>query len=76
MINFVANIKQDIKDKLARGVVEKSKEIYQIREKDGELWLTYEGQSVIPCSMLNEEPIKALESLRKLFINSNNNRDL
>lgn len=40
--------------------------MYQLRERDGEIWLTYEGWYVCPCSMLTMEPVEAILALRDL----------
>lgn len=42
---------------------------YQVKEYHGELWFTYCGDPVIPCSMLNDLPIDALQKIRKLHLN-------
>lgn len=75
-MSFITNIKRDIKDKMSQRTVERAKEIYQIKEKNGELWLTFNGYSVIPASMLRDDIITSLETLRNLFINTINNREL
>lgn len=49
-------------------VVRASQEIYQVKEYGGELWLTYNDNLVCPCSMLNTEPVDAVNRMRELFI--------
>ena len=44
-------------------------EHYQIKEKDGEIWITYDNVPIVPESMLNLTAIEALKQLRKLYIN-------
>lgn len=49
-------------------LAEKSNEMYQVKEFEGKLWLTFNGQYVCPCEMLNGEPIELLNNMRKLFV--------
>ena len=49
-------------------VVKSSLTKYQIKEYNGEIWLTYDGELVCPCSMLNTEPVNAVETMRELYI--------
>lgn len=49
-------------------VIRTSQYIYQIKEHNGELWLTYDRNLVCPCSMLNMEPVDAIQEMRKLYI--------
>lgn len=48
--------------------------IYQIREHNGELWLTYCDSLVCPCSMLNLEPVDALREMRGLYVQNFNEK--
>lgn len=41
---------------------------FQIKEKGGELWLTYNGWLVCPCSMLKDTPVDAITKMRELYI--------
>lgn len=50
-----------------RAVIE-SEEKYQVCEYGGELWLTYSGCLVCPCSMLKDSPVDALCKMRELFV--------
>ena len=42
--------------------------LFQIKEKGGELWLTYSGWLVCPCSMLKEAPVDAVRKMRELYV--------
>lgn len=50
-----------------RAVIE-SEEKYQVCEYGGELWLTYSGCLVCPCSMLKDGVIESLRKMRELFV--------
>jgi len=55
--------------KYSKNVAERNASlIYQIREFDGELWLTYSDGLVCPCSMLNVSPVEAIKTMRDLYI--------
>ena len=43
-------------------------EVYQLKEFEGQLWLTYSGALVCPCSMLAVEPVDAVNQMRDLYI--------
>ena len=45
--------------------------IYQVREFDGTLWLTYQGALVCPADMFTPPPIEALEVIRSLYVKRN-----
>lgn len=42
--------------------------LFQITEYQNELWITFNGNLVCPCSMLNMEPVDALTKMRELYI--------
>ena len=50
---------------------EKAKELYQVQEYQGEIWLTFDGRLVCPASMLKDSPVDALKTMRALYIERN-----
>lgn len=38
--------------------------MFQIKERGRQLWIVYEGNYVLPCSMLKDDPISALIKIR------------
>ena len=52
-------------------LINASKEIYQIEEFDGNLWLTYNGALVCPTDMFVSPPLDALSEIRKLYVERN-----
>lgn len=40
---------------------------FQVTEFNGVLWLTHMGCLICPCSMFKEEPITALQHIRKEY---------
>lgn len=58
-------------DKVARAK-EEANDFYQIREKMGELWITYNGVPIIPESLLKNPALETLKELRELYVKSKN----
>lgn len=54
-----------------KSIIEKSDELFQIREFLGELWLTYNGNCVCPMSMFKSDTLYALKEMRNLYIEYN-----
>lgn len=48
--------------------VRESEEKYQVCEFGGELWLTFIGALVCPCSMLKDDPVESLKVMRELYV--------
>lgn len=49
---------------------EEAREFWQIKEKDGEIWITYSGAPVIPESMLKKPALETLIEIRELYVKS------
>lgn len=49
-------------------VIRESEEKYQVCEYGGELWLTFVGGLVCPCSMLKDDPVESLKKMRELYV--------
>lgn len=45
-----------------------AKSLYQVREVNGALWLTFQGNAVVPASMLNEDILTVIDKLRCEFV--------
>ena len=58
-------------DKLAKARAE-AEDLYQIQEKMGELWITYNGVPIIPESLLKNPALETLKELRELYVKSKN----
>lgn len=43
-------------------------EKYQVCEYGGELWFTFSGCLVCPCSMFSDDPVEALGKMRDLYV--------
>lgn len=49
---------------------EEAREFWQLKEKDGEIWITYNGAPVIPESMLKKPALETLLEIRELYVKS------
>ena len=56
-------------DKVGKAKQE-AEELWQIREKEGELWITYSGAPVIPESLLKKQALETLKELREHYVKS------
>lgn len=50
---------------------QESKDIYQIKEYDGEIWLTYNGALICPMALFSEKPIEVLSKIRESYVKRN-----
>ena len=51
-----------------REKLENASFLYQVKEYQQELWLTFAGNLVCPCSMLGEPPVEAISKMRDLYM--------
>lgn len=45
--------------------------LFQVKEKNGELWFTYNGFSICPMAMFKTDPIDTLKTIRELYVANN-----
>jgi len=62
------NYKENKRDKRKADVVKHSKDLYQLQEYNGEVWMTYDGHLVCPTTMLVDEAVVAIEKMRDMYI--------
>ena len=65
-----ANDKQQRNDFELKQAKEKADELYQIREYNGNIWLTYDGHLVCPVTMFADSAfvVTTLRTLRELYV--------
>lgn len=61
-------------DKVGKAKQE-AEELWQIREKEGELWITYSSASVIPESLLKKPALETLKEIRERYVKSKTSSD-
>ena len=54
---------------------QRSVEVYQISEHNGQLWFTFMSNLVCPCNMFKDEPVEALKKMRNDFIARENGEE-
>lgn len=64
--------KQWLKARREKELQREAQDLYQLRERGGELWLTYRNEYVCPCRMLNEQPTDVVQSLRAWWLTYQN----
>lgn len=47
-----------------------AEDLFQIKEKCGEIWITYGGFPVVPESLLKEPVLETLLKIRELYVKS------
>lgn len=47
--------------------------IFQLRENNGEIWLTFADSLVCPATMLKDDVVKAVSEMRRMYIERNTN---
>ena len=52
-------------------LLERSCDLFQLKEYLSEIWLTYDGNLICPVSFLKGEPVSALQEIRKLYVQRN-----
>lgn len=67
VVDFIKKFKARLDNKTQMALDRRVNSMYQIRERGGELWLTYEGCYVCPCDMLRDAPVEAVKKMRMLY---------
>lgn len=71
IVSYIRDLQDRKKKKQQARDEEVVRELFQVCEHNGEIWLTYDGQPVIPESMLTESAIEVVKKLRKQYIEEN-----
>lgn len=70
---MIQNWKEKREERKRIDVKERARELFQIREYNGQLWFTYNGSLFCPCSLMGdvENGVNILEKIRNLYIERN-----
>lgn len=68
-MNFIKDIKANNQERKCKELVERVNIIFQVQEHRGELWLTFNGNPIIPASFLKYDILETLGKIREFFIN-------
>lgn len=66
-MNIFQKLKEKHHNNTRRLLERRVNAMFQIKERDGELWLTYEGFFVCPCAMLKDSPVESVRKMRVLY---------
>lgn len=67
-MSFFSGLYNRHKEKQQARDEEVVRELFQVCEHNGEIWLTFEGSPVIPESMLTQSAIETVHQLRKKYL--------
>ena len=73
MKNIFKTINEKFGNLREKNLLAKSKEVYQLQEYMGEIWLIHNGGLVCPQKMLNGNIIDVLNEIRCMYIARNKN---
>lgn len=67
-MEFWDRLSRKRKEQNVNTIKNRANDIYQISERFGKLWFTYNGFPFCPCDMMKDEPLVALNKLREVYI--------
>ena len=68
---FIFPSKEEKQERKVRFIEDRARELYQLREFNGQLWLTYNDFLICPSDMLKQDPIEALACIRDYYVQRN-----
>lgn len=72
-MNIIERYKEYMRRRQERRLIQLSREVYQAKELDGELWLTHNGSPVLPASKIYGNLVDTIKEMRNLFVERNKN---
>jgi len=69
--NFIQQQRESYSQRRIKRLTAEAKEKYQIRELGGQVWLTYNGNAILPQTMLKDDAVIALSIIRDLYVGRN-----
>lgn len=71
MANLIEQLKTNLRVKREKELVARAKDLYQIKEYDGETWLTFNDVLILPTSMIQGDIITVLNQMRASYVERN-----
>lgn len=71
MANLIEQFKENLRVKREKELVARAKDLYQIKEYDGETWLTFNDVLILPTSMIQGDIIMVLNQMRASYVERN-----
>ena len=66
-MNWFKKLRERHIERLRKMLDRRVNNMFQIKERDGMVWIVYEGCFICPCYMLKEDPIVALKIMREEY---------
>lgn len=68
MANFIKQIVEKLKAKRKAELKAMANNLYQMKEYEGEMWLTFDDELIMPTRFVNGDPILVLRLIREAYI--------
>ena len=68
MTNLIQQWKEHLKAKREKELEESAEELYQMKEHEGEMWITFADDLIMPIKFIDGDPIQVLRKIRAAYI--------
>ena len=68
MTNLIQRWKEHLKAKRKKELEERAEELFQLCEHEGEMWITFGGELIMPTRFIDGDPIQVLRQIRVAYI--------
>lgn len=68
MTNLIQRWKEHLKAKRKKELEERAEELYQMKEHEGEMWITFADELIMPTRFIDGDPIQVLRQIREGYI--------
>lgn len=68
MTNLIQGWKEHLKAKREKELKERAEELYQMKEHEGEMWITFADELIMPTRFIDGDPIQVLRQIRAAYI--------
>lgn len=68
MTNLIQKWKKHLKSKREKELEERAEELYQMKEHEGEMWITFADELIMPIKFIDGDPIQVLRQIRAAYI--------
>ena len=68
MTNLIKRWKEYLKTKREKELEERAEELYQMKEHEGEMWITFDGELIMPTRFIDGDPIQVLRQIRAAYV--------
>ena len=68
MTNLIQQWKEHLKAKREKELEKRAEELYQMKEHEGEMWITFADELIMPIKFIDGDPIQVLRKIRAAYI--------